>query len=198
MEDYMFIRGARIASQLEEFLAETTYTELERNTLNAMPGKNRQEQTASVQIRNLELVPYEGALGVNSQVNSINSGNAYQPQIMFLDVNYVNVENAEGEEQQAIENDPRTVTFQAADGKDYTIEPIFLSRNNCKVRCTCLDFRWRFAMYNDKDGSLFGEGPGLYQKKTQREPNNPQQVPGVCKHILKLVAELKTNRVVQP
>lgn len=189
----MFIRGARIANQLEEYLAERTYTELERNTLNAMPGKNRQEQTASVQIRELQLVPYQGALGINSSVNSVNSGNSYQPQIMFLDVNYVDTEGNE-----AMENDPNLVTFQAADGKDYTIEPIYLSRNNCKVRCTCLDFRWRFAMYNDKDGSLFGGGPGLYQKKTQREPNNPQQVPGVCKHILKLVAELKTNQVVRP
>lgn len=189
----MFIRGARIANQLDEFLAETTYADLERNTINSMPGRNRAEQTASVQIRNLQLVPYEGALGVDSQVNSINSGSAYQPQIVFLDVNYIQTEGDE-----SVENDPNTVTFQAADGKDYTIEPIYLSRNNCKVRCTCLDFRWRFAMYNDKDGSLFGNGPGVYQNKTQREPGNPQQVPGVCKHILKLVAELTQNQVVRP
>lgn len=195
MKDYMFIRGARIAAQLEDFLAETTYADLERNTLNTMPGGSRQERVASVQIQNLELVPYEGALGVNSQVNSINSGSKYQPQMIFLDVNYINVDD---EEVENLENDPRYVTFTAADGKDYTIEPIHLSRNNVKVRCTCLDFRWRFAMYNDKDGSLFGNGPGLYQKKTQRQPNNPQQVPGVCKHLLKLAAELKTNRVVQP
>jgi len=190
----MFIRGARIAKQLEEFLAEdSTYADLERNTLNNMPGENRSAATNSVQIRNLELIPYEGALGVNSTVNSINSGNSYQPQMMFLNVNYVNMED-----NPEVENDPTLVTFQAADGKDYTIEPIHLSRNNVKVRCTCLDFRWRFAIYNDRDNSLFGDGPGLYQNKTDRQPNNPQRVPGVCKHLLKLAAELKVNGVVQP
>jgi hypothetical protein len=192
-KNYMFIRGARVAKQLDEFLAEeSTFADLERNT-GTMPGDNRANATNSVQIRSLELVPYEGALGVNSTVNSINSGNTYQPQIMFLNVNYVNVED-----NQEVENDPRLVTFQAVDGKDYTIEPIHLSRNNVKVRCTCLDFRWRFAIYNDRDNSLYGGGPGLYQNKTERQPNNPQQVPGVCKHILKLAAELKINGVVQP
>lgn len=191
-KDYMFIRGARISKQLEDFLTEeSTYNELERNTL-SMPGNNRANATNSVQIRSLELIPYDGALGVNASVNSVNSGNTYQPQMMFLDVEYINTEDPN------IENDPRTVTFQAADGHDYTIMPISLARNNVKVRCTCLDFRWRFAIYNDKDNSLLGGGPGLYQKKSQRQPGNPQQVPGVCKHILKLVAELKANGVVQP
>jgi hypothetical protein len=193
-KDYMFIRGARIAKQLEQFLAETTYAELERNTLNSMPGENRANATNSVQIRDLQLIPYENALGVNSVVNSINSGSSYQPQVMFLDVEYINRDQQDADQ---LETDPRSVTFQGPDGKDYTIMPISLARNNCKVRCTCLDFRWRFAMYNDQDGSLFGEGPGLYQKKTDRQPNNPQRVPGVCKHILKLVDELKRNNIVQ-
>ena len=193
-KDYMFIRGARIVTQLNEFLnEESTFVDLERNTVNTMPGANRAQNTNSIQIRNLQLIPYEGALGINSSVNSVESGNTYQPQMVFLDVTYINMEDNPD-----VEQDPNLVTFKAADGKDYTIEPIHLSRNNVKVRCTCLDFRWRFAMYNDKDGSLFGNGPGLYQKKTQRQPNNPQQVPGVCKHLLRLVAELKTNRVVVP
>ena len=151
----MFIRGARIAKQLDAYLAETSFAELERNTNTAMPGHDRASFTNSIQINGLELIPYEGALGVNAAVNSINSGNSYQPQIMFLDVEYINTDEPE------VEQDPRTVTFQAPDGKDYTIMPISLSRNNCKVRCTCLDFRWRFAIYNDRDGSLFGDGPGL-------------------------------------
>lgn len=193
-KNYMFIRGARIAKQLEEFLAEeSTFAELERNALNMMPGKSRKDAINSIQIRTLELIPYEGALGVNSTVNSINSGNTYQPQIMFLGVNYINTENNPD-----AENDPNTITFQAVDGKDYTIEPIYLSRNNAKVRCTCLDFKWRFAIYNEKDHSLYGSGPGMYRKKTERPPNNPQHVPGVCKHLLKLASELQINGIVRP
>lgn len=193
----MFLRGARIAKQLEEYLAESTFADLERNT-NAFtpPSTKRQHATNPVQIRQLELVPYEGALGVNGSVNSIESGSQYQPQMMFLEVEYIQPQ--EGEDAEAIAQDPNTVTFQAADGKDYTIRPISLARNNVKVRCTCLDFRWRFSIYNDKDGSLLGNGPGLYQKKTDRAPNNPQQTPGVCKHLLKLTAELKANGVVSP
>jgi hypothetical protein len=60
-----------------------------------------------------------------------------------------------------------------------------------------MDFYWRFAMYNDKDDSLLGKPPAPYVKKTDREPQNPKQVPGVCKHITALADKLRLERVLR-
>jgi hypothetical protein len=90
------------------------------------------------------------------------------------------------------------VTFKGSDNQEYHIQPIQLSRNNVKVRCSCLDFRWRFALWNSKDGSLYGDPPGPYKKKTNRPPVNPQRVPALCKHLMKTTIALKQSGVLTP
>lgn len=177
------MRGPRILKQLEE----ATYSELERNTMQfAPPSEERQHSMGPIQVQQLELIPYtqSNALGVRGQINS--SGNKYQSIILFMDVEF--------QEEDTNEN----ITFTAVDGNEYHALPINLQQNNVKVRCTCLDFRWRFSIYNDKAGVLYGEGPGVYVKKTDRPPNNPKGVPGLCKHLLKLAVELKNSGVIRP
>jgi len=92
---------------------------------------------------------------------------------------------------------PGTITIEGKNGKEFTIEPIELTKHNCRVGCNCLDFFWRFAQYADKDESLYGSHMGIYRKKTNLPPVNPQKVPAMCKHILKLAVELKNNGVVK-
>lgn len=57
-------------------------------------------------------------------------------------------------------------------------------RQPVKVRCSCRDFYFRFAVWNHKAGVLFGRIPPKYKRKTTTRPEvNPQHIPGICKHI---------------
>jgi hypothetical protein len=87
----------------------------------------------------------------------------------------------------------------ASDGQDYHVQPLQLAGHNVKVRCNCMDFYFRFANYNAQDKSLVGKPPPLYRRKTTtRPPVNPGQVPGMCKHLLKLVQTLQGAGLVAP
>jgi hypothetical protein len=70
-------------------------------------------------------------------------------------------------------------------------ELIDLEATPVKVSCTCQDFYWRFAPWNDENGCLHGAPPEPYEKKTDRKPVNPDHIPGLCKHLLNAVAVLQ-------
>lgn len=202
---YMLLRGARVLRQIEECecedherLTETTYGDLERNVMNFQPPtKKRQHALAPLQIQGMEFspIPNAGNLLVEGIVNNSQSEtkmNAqYAPKILFSEVEF---HQPEGEEEVS---NPNTLTIEGKNGKEFTISPLILNKNNVKVGCNCLDFWWRFSFYNHRDQSLLGYDMGFYKKRTQRPPVNPRQVPAMCKHLLKLAIELKNNRIVR-
>ena len=59
-----------------------------------------------------------------------------------------------------------------------------LSKNDVMVSCTCDSYRFRFNEANK--GMRVGLNVKFppYITKTSRAPNNPQQRPGMCKHIM--------------
>lgn len=185
MSKLHLIRGARIEQQLER-LDETTYAELERNTMNFVPASEKRQWVVNpIQVTRLEMTPARETqnLIVKSEVNS--NGNVYAPSMMFDGVIYDDADQDDN------------VSFTASDKQEYHIEPINLAQSNCKVHCNCLDFHWRFSNENHSAGSLNGSPPAPYQKKTDRPPANPKKVPGVCKHLLKLAIQLKDSGVVR-
>lgn len=178
---HFLVRGARILQKLEQ-LEETTYAELRRDTDRfTPPTTKRQYATGPIHIVKMELVPYVNTtdLLVKAQANSAGSGKRYNPEVLFLDVVYEDADQ------------PDNVTFTGADGNEYNIEPINLKTSACKVRCTCLDFYYRFANQNAGSDALYGPPPPPYRRKTEnRPPANPGNTPGLCKHIIKTVDEL--------
>lgn len=65
-----------------------------------------------------------------------------------------------------------------------------LSRNDIQVFCSCNSYRFTFSepnrLRNAKTGPSF---PG-FVRKTNRESRNPNQEPGLCKHLITVVEEL--------
>jgi hypothetical protein len=176
------IRGDRLLTQFNE---DSTYNQLYTGIVQAFPNtRKRQNATAPVVVSRIEYVPYvnNGVLRVEAEAR--NGPGRYQPVIQFREVSFA---------EQGASN---TVTFRAADGQEYGIVPIRLAGSNIKVRCTCLDFYHRFSMHNHSDGSLAGNPPPPYVPKGGRPSVNPTQTPGVCKHIIKLVEQLKRARIV--
>jgi hypothetical protein len=109
-------------------------------------------------------------------------GNEYNPMILFKGVNY---------NRQIV---GESVKLFADDGMFYNLERLSLENTQVNVRCNCPDFRWRFSYYNSVDESLYGRKPAKYRSTGKRAPANPKQLPGICKHLIKMQEVLqKTN-----
>lgn len=181
-EKLKLVRGARLLQWLEE----APYSDLERGTMNfTPPTKKRQNATGPIQIQKMMIMPYpqDGVIRMRGTAKS-DSGNTYSPTIQF--------ENIEYQE----EDTPQNITFKGVDNEDYHIIQIDLRSVNARVRCNCLDFYWRFGTWDHRVKSLLGNPPGPYVRKTNTHPPaNASQTPGVCKHLLKLVDQLKQSRI---
>lgn len=76
-----------------------------------------------------------------------------------------------------------------------------------QVWCSCSDYYWTWQYYNcDNDVDIYGKYPEKYTPKTKRgfeamkqnKPlRNPNKRPGMCKHLMLLLATLMENGVVQ-
>lgn len=163
---------------------ESTYPELYSNIQTAFPNtKKRQHEAQKINVTSIKFIPFKTKNTLQVKATATSKGNQYSLIIQFSDIAH-NVENK------------KQVVFTAVDGSRYRINPIRLSQTNVKVRCNCLDFYYRFAAWNYEDKSLVGRSPPLYQKKTDRPPVNPAQVPGLCKHLIKLFTTLKRQGIV--
>lgn len=89
-------------------------------------------------------------------------------------------------------------TFIVTKDDGIMIKP-FSSKTDVKVRCSCMDFRFRFSDVNaDKDG-LYGKRFPPYIRKTDtRPPVNPSSAPGLCKHLYKFFDVLEKEEVFKP
>jgi len=165
-------------------LFELSPDELTRSTVAGFPNtKARQHLVGSVSIGNVKYTPYVKNFTLRIDATANSNGHTYQPTILVKGVFYDKDDSQD------------VVAIKSTNGEDYYIYPIHVAEPDAETRCTCLDFYWRFANTNNANDSLYGKPPPPYRKKTNRPPVNPQGVPGMCKHLLKLVDVLKQTRV---
>lgn len=177
---YRLIRGARIIQWLNE---DSTIPQLHRNIEVGFPDtKKRQHVVPEVTVQKMEFIPRPGQGMLEVKSSTTSNGSTYQQDLQFLKVVFGPSDTS--------------ITISSVDGSDPEIVPIVLNDTNVKVRCSCLDFHYRFATWNFNDQSLVGPKPPPYTKTSNRPPVNPSQSPGVCKHILKVVDDLKQQRIV--
>jgi hypothetical protein len=180
---YKLLRGARVLQALVEA---SSYNNLYQDIEQGFPNTQaRQHATNQVAVKNIQYVPVTRGLNVKTVVTS--GTNSYQPHIMFLRVKFLPQATA------------TSVEFMATDGTSKHIEPIDLNNHNVRVRCNCLDFYFRFSQWNYNDDSLIGRKPPLYRPVpgSNRPPVNPMQVPGLCKHVIKVVEHLQKAGIVK-
>ena len=178
----MFIRGSRIITQLME---RSTLPQLTDNITRAFPAtRRRQHIVHEVQITAMSMTPFVGMKMLHVKAVTMSRGNRYECSLQLNGVNYAPA-------------DDNSITIMGSDNKEYTLEPVTLNDHNAKVRCTCLDFFHRFAQNNNRDQSLVGRAPRPYQRVTTDRPSvNPTRVPGLCKHLLRVVERLESDGVI--
>lgn len=181
--EFKTISGTLFFNDLEE----SNLTDLERETIRGFPTTTkRQHSTDTVQASTMEITPFTktGELLVKSVMKNNDGGKTYDAAIMFNDVNFEDSDT------------PSNITFKATDGDDYHMTKLHARGNEVKVKCDCMDFYYRFAIHNFSDGSLYGKKPPPYRRKTDtRPPANPNNVPGLCKHLMKLAQALHQSNM---
>ena len=159
-------------------------------------GAGREQRSNKVQLSNIKYIPaaQQGILRITCETSSDISANKYNTVIELHDVEFIDdsrynflkkAETRDSQKYNAFEFNSGGTQFFASYDRVKGVD--------VKVSCTCEDFRWRFANYNFKDNSLFGDAPQAYVKKTNRPPVNPNKTPGVCKHLLRLKKELESE-----
>lgn len=167
-------------------IIETTYNKLLQST-RAEHGNDREKISRRVSINAIKYIPSipDGTLTVKFETTTIDD--SYNSSIMF-EVDYVNEENI-GD----IKDQSQIFRFKDVSGGNLEVYKPPLNSTNIKVSCSCLDFYYRWASYNAKDGSLLGDPPPPYIKKTDRPSVNPGNSPGLCKHLIYVVEFLKSE-----
>lgn len=70
------------------------------------------------------------------------------------------------------------------------------------VICSCMDFRFTWSWWLNRDKALVGSKPKPYTRKTPPPPlgypyRNPQELAGICKHTIACLNYLIRNKVVR-
>jgi len=169
-----------------QFLIETPLASLYNNTLTGFDTP-RKQSSGRVQVIKKIFIPTQqnGQRGVGIGATTRSSAKQYETKMFFDNITYLGDEDAQA----------NGFTFQTPDGQEHVIEPVGYNAGDVEVRCSCLDFYYRFSVWNNKDGSLLGDPPDPYINKTDnREPVNPNRTPGLCKHLIALTDQLRQER----
>jgi hypothetical protein len=153
-------------------MLENTLPDLYRSAVDAFPHtRRRQHVTGPVEISDIRYTPFLGMQTLLVRAAATNEGREYSPVILFKRVSFT----TEG------------VEFTAHDdNKVYHIAP---QNYHVLVRCNCPDFFWRFNYYDHLEQSLHGKVRKEYSGSGA--PANPLELPGMCKHLMKLQEVLR-------
>ncbi len=169
-------------------LNEANINDLYSSTVRAFPRtRKRQHSVDEVEIRSVSFTPYRGVrtLFLKGAARNENTGKEYSPIILFKRVSYHDSRDVRG-----------LVEIAASDGRVYLIERLN-PRNNVLVRCNCPDFYWRFN-YEDKiHQNLWGRMRAKYEALYNPGSSNPLQLPGMCKHLIKLSQTLGNSGILE-
>jgi hypothetical protein len=155
-------------------LSESTFEELYKSTVLAFPNTTkRQYAVQPLVVEELRWMPFVGMKTLFIKGTVRNEDRQYGSVLLIKDVDYTGNE----------------LKITASDGLEYQMKKLSLENSEVLVRCSCPDFSWRFNYYNHLDSSLYGKKRKKYEHKGGPVAN-PQQLPGLCKHLIKLISSV--------
>jgi len=172
--------------EFQYWLNESSLNDLHQSAVAAFPGTTRrQHATHPIEISNLRWTPFLGMRTLMVKAVARNEDREYTPFIVFKNVQYHNVRDIYG-----------LVEITASDGAQYLFERLSVNENDVLVRCNCKDFYWRFNYYDHVDRSLYGRKRSPYEAIFNPGSANPQEMPGMCKHLMKFAEVLGHSGVI--
>lgn len=160
-------------------LTETTLSNLYNNIKIAFPKTQKREYaTDPIFIDKITWVPFLGMKTLFTKGLARSDEKKYDCIILFKKVDY---EKSLGK---------NIIKIKMSNGKDYFVKKIRVNDNDVLVRCNCPDFSYRFNYYNHLDKSLYGRKRSKYYGKNLWKANE-MELPGFCKHLIKMTKALK-------
>jgi hypothetical protein len=160
-------------------LQESNLQDLYASTVQAFPlTTKRQHATDPIQIVELNWTPFLGVHTLFIKGTAQSGDNQYNPVILFKGVSY-----------HPTKDHHEWIEIVANDGRNYVFEKLN-NTNEVLVRCNCADFSWRFNYFDHQDQSLYGRVRRKYEANTNPGSANPLEMPGMCKHLIKLAYSL--------
>jgi len=165
---------------------ETSLKGLYDGSVEAFPNTTRrQHSTDTVRVEGLRWVPFEGVGTLFVKALVRNEDRKNEPIILLKGVRYRQGPSG------------GVVTVRASNGREFHMESSSFADDDALVRCTCQDFRWRFCHWNGVDRSLFGRDRRRYEARLRPGSSNPDELPGMCKHLMKMAKILRESGVVR-
>ena len=148
--------------------------------------RNNVDETNRVAVTNMVFEPMDKTLTFYMNIRGTHR-RTFGAIISFLRINEIEVESEE-EAIRALSN-RENMMVEDAEGHKHIIERPKLMENDVQCRCSCESFRFSFAYSDRKNRVMIGEDFPIYQRKTPLPPmgrprRNPQQIPGVDKHLM--------------
>ena len=166
-------------------LYESSYNDLYDSAVEAFPHTTmRQHATQPIKVSHFEIVPFVGMHTLFIKAHAVNEGRHYEPIILVKGVLY---------EQQIT---PGVIEIIGSDDRLYHLHRPSLENNDIRVRCNCKDFYWRFNYYDHLDHSLYGRKRAPYVALHNSGSANPEEMPGMCKHLMKMAEVLQASGVI--
>ena len=163
------------------FIREYTISKLDKDTVNNFVG-DRKERSNEIRVQSLTYIPYvknNKLLCVGKMIGK--TGN-YNTKISFSDVVF------DGD-----------VIITTSTNEEQKLQPISLSHSDVEIKCNCLDFFQRLSSYNKNVNALYGnETPNRFGATTpeNKKKGNPNNSPGICKHVYALLDHLKSEGLI--
>lgn len=171
----------------KQWLEETsTLPQLDAKARQAFPTsrKRHNDVVSVITLPNTVYIPDvpKQELTINSRTRSARTGHVHVQRVILYNVNYAQL------------NTPNTVQVP---GQQIAVTRIPLTKDTARVNCDCMDFRFRFANNNHNDDSLAGNPPPPYHRVpgSTRPEANPSHLPGMCKHLMRIIRHLKYKRI---
>jgi hypothetical protein len=147
---------------------------------------NRNDNAGTVDIYNVEV---DGAVGVKTLTFRSEGVGRQSP---ILPSRWRQIIIAHGVEFSK-EKDGQFIIPVDVDGKAYYAHRLTEMETPVRVRCSCPDFLHRFAYPDFGEKSLQGRPKPYTRKTTTYPPVNPNNIPGLCKHILALTSLINNS-----
>lgn len=163
---------------------EVSLNKLYSDSLAAFPSTTkRQHAIDPVVVEHLDWVPFLGVKTLFIKATIKNEGRKNEAIMLFKGVKY------------ALKEDKKTIPIMASTGQKVFIEQISMDKNDVLVRCSCKDFYWRFMHFDKQESALFGKDRKKYEAMHNPGSSNPKELPGICKHLMKMGKILKSSNL---